>query len=133
MVNLKNYTLGEIQKGVGSGVYIVRAEKDLPTHYKGLCEEVLLKETDKVKFYSIATEQRILGYVFKFKEEPRIVHTWNYLYLYYGTKPSSKIKIEYQDSNIRLTRSGNGGFIGLVLRSKTKAEEPTLLGEPEDD
>lgn len=132
MINLKKYPVGEIrkEKPTSSEVFVVRVEKQLPLRMKGLCEEVEIDSTSSVSLSSINTKQRTLGYIIRIEGRPRVVFRWNYLYVFYGKKVS-KVKIVYQDSAVRLTKSGNGKFVGFVLRTRNQSEE--LTGELEDE
>lgn len=125
MINLKKYPVGEIrpEKPKSASSFVVRLEKQLPLKMKGMCEEVLIDEVKSVTLYAICTKQRTLGYVVKIGGKPKIVSSWNHLYIFYGNKVSS-VRLVYQDSDVRLTKSGNGKFVGFVIRARSQ-EEPT--------
>jgi hypothetical protein len=115
---LNECRFGEIKQVKPGRIFLARTEKNLPTVLnRKTCKEILLVETQKVKLISINTDQRVLGYIFHLRGQPRIRLGWNYLFAFYGRKISS-IKILHRNSTIRLISGGNGKLVGLVVRSK---------------
>lgn len=129
--SLDEYPLREVQAVESGRAFLVRVEKNLPSLLsEEICRENFLTETKKAKLYSLDTDQRTLGYILRINGRPRIRLGWNYVFAFYGRKLSS-VRINYQDSNVRLIVGGNGRFVALVVRPASVKKDGTQQSEEE--